>query len=587
MSEDAALPHSDETYCCDGSCSYKNWWSESKSSYGSGEELEVKSRDSGVRFSGLTGQVSIRPENDPDAWRGAGLKSVINIFDHVRTGEDSRAILSDRDMTTFSMKPESEVIIDNPPERDSKWELICGKVRANVKSMMKGGTMVVPMSQAVAGIKGTTIVCEETGRSSTLKVLEGSASFKSRATSEEILLNAGEMATATSSGLSAPESFDVEAENESWMEHIAETEVPTAEESTVIYDSWNKDTVDNGPTCSPFFTIDEPMTITYIDTYHWNYGQGEPGGTIGLRDGDGTVHGPWQAESSGEGGAVPRGYWIAHPNEIIPAGTYTIEDSDPDTWSQNSESPCGLARVEGYAVESSPSQESGVLAADTKEAMSKASNKETSSHPPAAESADLGVAGSQGRGSMVQEKISDAGTHPPGTEKTLSSSAMEGSATAKPEQTLMEESAYPAPSDGSVKIRGQVATGDFKWTAQNFAGFYYDPDNDVGTEVLTATLTDGKLSGSQPFGLYYQTTAQRQDFSFQDWGSYLVLGFQGEKHFAGYAESDSEKGYLFDQSGEKSALAKGQLLKILADGVGGLGGDDRHHRHTPSAKRWL
>jgi hypothetical protein len=70
---DAALPSSDETYCCAGSCSYKNWWSESKSSYGSGEELEVKSRDSGVRFSGLTGQVSIRPESDPDAWRGAGL----------------------------------------------------------------------------------------------------------------------------------------------------------------------------------------------------------------------------------------------------------------------------------------------------------------------------------------------------------------------------------------------------------------------------------------------------------------------------------------------------------------------------------
>ena len=50
VSEDAAPPHSDETYCCDGSCSYKNWWSESKSSYGSGEELEVKSRDSGGKI---------------------------------------------------------------------------------------------------------------------------------------------------------------------------------------------------------------------------------------------------------------------------------------------------------------------------------------------------------------------------------------------------------------------------------------------------------------------------------------------------------------------------------------------------------
>jgi S-layer protein (TIGR01567 family) len=300
--------------------------------------------------------------------------------------------------------------------------------------------------------------------------------------------------------------------------------------SKAIFDSWNKDTVDNGPTCSPFFTIDEPMTITYIDTYHWNYGEGAPGGTIGLRDGEGTVHGPWQAESSGEGGEVPKGYWIAHPNEVIPAGSYTIEDSDPDTWSQNSKSPCGLTRVEGYPAESPASQNGDIPAADIKETASKASTKGTSSHPPNAESADSGVAGS-----------------------------------AKPEQTLIEDGAYPAPSDRSVEIRGQVATGDFEWKAQNFAGFYYDPDNDVGTEALTATLTDGMLSGSQPYGLYYQTTAQRQNFAFRDWGSYLVLGFLGERHFAGYAESDSEKGYLFDQSGEKSSLAKGQLLKILLD----------------------
>ena len=139
-----------------------------------------------------------------------------------------------------------------------------------------------------------------------------------------------------------------------------------------------------------------------------------------------------------------------------------------------------------------------------------------------------------------------------------------------------------AASAQSIKIRGQVATGDFEWTAKNFAGFYYDPNEDVGTEVLTATLRDGKLSGSQPFGLYYQTTAQRKDFDFQDWGSYQVLGFLGEKHFAGYLEgSDSETSYLFDQSGDKSALAKGQLLKILVDGERELLGETTVTTDTP------
>jgi S-layer protein (TIGR01567 family) len=464
-------------------------------------------------------------------------------------------------MTTFIMKPESEVIIDTPQERESKWKLICGKIRANVKRMMKDGTMEVPMSQAVAGIKGTTIVCEETGRSSSLKVLEGSASFKSKATNEEILLNAGEMATATPSGLSAPESFDVEAENESWMEHIAETEVPAAEESTVIYNSWNPDTVDNAPTCSPLFTIGEPQMITYIDSYHWNYGQGAPAGTIGLRDGYGTIFGPWQAETSHDGGEVPKGYWIAHPNEVIQAGTYTIEDSDPDTWSKNSESPCGLARVEGYAVEPSAFRESAVVATDTKETSSA---KGTSSRPPAAGTADAGAAGSQERGSMAKEK-SDAVTNSHATDSATSDSGKADLAASKPEQSSIEEISYPTATDRSTEIRGPVATGDFECTAQNFAGFYYDPDNDVGTEALTATLRDGWLSGSQPFGLQYQTIAQLQDFAFQDWGSYKAMGFLGEKYFAGYVESDSEYGYLFDHSGDKSALARGQLLKILAD----------------------
>ncbi len=46
-----------------------------------------------------------------------------------------------------------------------------------------------------------------------------------------------------------------------------------------------------------------------------------------------------------------------------------------------------------------------------------------------------------------------------------------------------------------VEVRGQVATGDTTWNSQNFAGFYYDIKNDIGTETLSTTLTDRKLSG--------------------------------------------------------------------------------------------
>jgi len=179
--------------------------------------------------------------------------------------------------------------------------------------MLKDGSMEIQMSQAVAGIKGTTIVCEETGSSSILKVLTGTASLKSRATGEETLVHAGEMATATTSGLSSQKSFDVETEKAIWEPYHSKTEVIEPEESEVIYNSWNKGSVDNKPTCSPFFTIDKPQMITYIDTYHWNHGTDAPGGTISLRNGYGKLYGPWEVETSLDQARCPKATGLSIP----------------------------------------------------------------------------------------------------------------------------------------------------------------------------------------------------------------------------------------------------------------------------------
>lgn len=119
---------------------------------------------------------------------------------------------------------------------------------------------------------------------------------------------------------------------------------------------------------------------------------------------------------------------------------------------------------------------------------------------------------------------------------------------------------------GNYEIRGAVSTGDFTWAPPNFAGFYYNPDDDTGAETLEARLSDGKLSGDDPYGLIYRTTAQKNSFPFQDWGSYYVMGFLGKKCFAGYPEgSDSEKGILSEKSSDQSSLAKGQLEEVLLD----------------------
>ncbi|MDD4161735.1 MAG: S-layer protein domain-containing protein [Methanothrix sp.] len=120
---------------------------------------------------------------------------------------------------------------------------------------------------------------------------------------------------------------------------------------------------------------------------------------------------------------------------------------------------------------------------------------------------------------------------------------------------------------GTYEIRGQVATGDFVWTAKNFAGFYYDIDDDLGTETLTTTITEGnKLQ--EPNGIAYTTTVQKNDFDFEDWGFYNVIGFQANKYFAGYLNDenvDDADEILFKESTDENSLSDEQLEEILMD----------------------
>ena len=61
--------------------------------------------------------------------------------------------------------------------------------------------------------------------------------------------------------------------------------------------------------------------------------EGTPPGPIGLESADGAVLGPWPAAGSEGQGGVPNAYWTVTPNVVVPAGRYTVVDSDPGTWS--------------------------------------------------------------------------------------------------------------------------------------------------------------------------------------------------------------------------------------------------------------
>lgn len=76
--------------------------------------------------------------------------------------------------------------------------------------------------------------------------------------------------------------------------------------------------------------LENDYFVTELWTYHWNDGAGFSAGAMEMIHENGTVYGPWMAE-------LYNGvYWVTKPNQILPAGNYTVVDSDPFTWSQNS-----------------------------------------------------------------------------------------------------------------------------------------------------------------------------------------------------------------------------------------------------------
>jgi hypothetical protein len=131
---------------------------------------------------------------------------------------------------------------------------------------------------------------------------------------------------------------------------LTPTRTPTGD-PVLMWEVGNVYKVYNGGT-SPTVTQGSAYFVTSVRTYHWNNASGAPAGQITLKASDGTVYGPWQATGIPGQGGVPNASWEARPQQIIPAGTYTVIDSDPSTWSQNSATN-GKGMCSAYGIPSS------------------------------------------------------------------------------------------------------------------------------------------------------------------------------------------------------------------------------------------
>ncbi len=105
----------------------------------------------------------------------------------------------------------------------------------------------------------------------------------------------------------------------------------------VIVSNFNINVVQNGPKTASTFTVSKDCTVYSILTYHWNNGRGKSLGQISLMEGSVSL-GEWDASGTqGQNGAEDVNWWVYPEGIRLKAWhTYTVIDSDPDSWSCNS-----------------------------------------------------------------------------------------------------------------------------------------------------------------------------------------------------------------------------------------------------------
>jgi len=117
---------------------------------------------------------------------------------------------------------------------------------------------------------------------------------------------------------------------------------------------------------------------------------------------------------------------------------------------------------------------------------------------------------------------------------------------------------------GTYEIRGSVASGEASWDASNFAGFYYDLNDNVETESLSVSDLDGNVIGDG--GLVYQTSIKEVAYEYENedlgWEQYPVIGFFAEEYIPLKSSSADKLAKLVLDSDDKYTVRTGETLDL-------------------------
>jgi hypothetical protein len=157
---------------------------------------------SGVRISGMSGEVEWYPVSDPDDRHFIKPEDELPADAVVVTGEDSYVVLSLLDNSVLRVNSEAKVVINIAPKKISNLDLVRGKIWVNFNRMLQGQDLETRGSSSVLGIKGTTFEFEVKDGLDRLEVVEGVVTITHNITGETMDVPAGLVIIVTPEGFS-------------------------------------------------------------------------------------------------------------------------------------------------------------------------------------------------------------------------------------------------------------------------------------------------------------------------------------------------------------------------------------------------
>jgi hypothetical protein len=135
----------------------------------------------------------------------------------ITTRENSTCIIAFEDGSTMTMQPDTEILIIGDDKKDrSVIKTLAGNILVNIKKIANGEPIETRTQLATIGTKGTKYVCEVTEEETIVKVIEGTVSVDSLVNHQNSLVGTGNYITASATGITPPEAFNIQQEQAHW-----------------------------------------------------------------------------------------------------------------------------------------------------------------------------------------------------------------------------------------------------------------------------------------------------------------------------------------------------------------------------------